>query len=45
MITFKIKTGYYLEPLIPEVMKLLKSSKCKITNNKIEEHFPDLEIT
>ena len=30
-ITFKIKTGYYLEPLIPETMKLLGSTKSKIT--------------
>ena len=26
-ITFKIKTGYYLELLTPEVMKLLGSTK------------------
>ena len=30
-ITFKIKTGYYLESLTPETMKLLGSSKSKIT--------------
>ena len=28
---FKIKTGYYLELLTPETMKLLKSTKSKIT--------------
>ena len=28
-ITFKIKTGYYLELLIPESMKLLGSTKSK----------------
>ena len=27
---FKIKTGYYLEILTPETMKLLGSTKCKI---------------
>ena len=32
-ITFKIKTGYYLEPLTPETMKLLRSSKSKITKD------------
>ena len=30
-ITFKIKTGYYLELLTPEIMKLLGSTKSKIT--------------
>ena len=30
-ITFKIKTGYYLEPLTPGTMKLLGSTKSKIT--------------
>ena len=28
---FKIKTGYYLELLIPETMKLLGSTKSKIS--------------
>ena len=31
--TFKIETGYYLEPLTPEAMKLLKSTKSKITRD------------
>ena len=31
-ITFKIKTGYYLEILTPEAMKLLGSTKSKIKN-------------
>ena len=30
-ITFKIKTGYYLELLTSEIMKLLGSTKSKIT--------------
>ena len=33
-VTFKIKTGYYLELLTPEMMKLLGSTGSKITNNK-----------
>ena len=32
-ITFKIKTGYYLELLTPERMKLLGSTKSKITKD------------
>ena len=44
-ITFKIKTGYYLELLTPETMKLLESTKSKITKNKNGENVPHLEIT
>ena len=33
-IKFKIKTGYYLELLTPESIKLLGSSKSKITKDK-----------
>ena len=33
-ITFKIKNGYYLELLTPETMKLLVSTKSKITKDK-----------
>ena len=43
-ITFKIKTGYYLELLIPETMKLLGSTKSKITKNENGEKGPNLEI-
>ena len=43
-ITFKIKTGYYLELLTPETMKLLGSTKNKITKNKNGENVPHLEI-
>ena len=39
----KIKTGYYLELLTPETMKLLGSTKSKIT--KDGENVPYLEIT
>ena len=31
---FKIKTRYYLERLTPETMKLLRSTKSKITKNE-----------
>ena len=33
-IIFKIKTGYYLELLTPETMKLLESTENKITKDK-----------
>ena len=33
-ITFKIKAGYYLELLTPEMMKLLGSAKNKTTKYK-----------
>ena len=33
-ITFKIKTGYYLELLTPETIKSLASAKNKITKDK-----------
>ena len=44
-ITFKIKTGYYLELLTSETMKLLGSFQNKIGNNKNDENVPHLEIT
>ena len=44
-ITFKIKTGCYLELLTPETMKLLGSTKIKITKTGNGENVPDLEIT
>ena len=44
-LAFKIKTGYYLELLTPETMKLLGSIKNKITKNKNGENVPHLEIT
>ena len=44
-ITFKIKTGYYLELLIPETMELLGSTKIKITKDENGENVPHLEIT
>ena len=45
IITFKIKTRYYLKLLTPETMKLLRSTKSKITKNEISEKVPHLEIT
>ena len=44
-ITFKIKNGYYLELLTPEIMKLLGSAESKITKDKNGENVPHLEIT
>ena len=44
-ITFKIKTGYYLELLTPETIKLLGSAKNKITKDKNGENVPHLKIT
>ena len=43
-ITFKIKSGYYLELLTPETMKLLGSTKNKINKDKKGENVPHLEI-
>ena len=43
-ITFRIKTGYYLELLTPETMKLLGSTESKITKDKNGENVPHLEI-
>ena len=45
IITFKIKTGYYLEFSTPEIMKLLESTKSKVTKNENGENIPHLEIT
>ena len=44
-ITFKIKTGYYLELLTLETMKLPGSTKTKITKYENSENVPNLEIT
>ena len=43
-ITFKIKSGYYLDLLTPETMKLLKSAVSKITKDKNGEIVPRLEV-
>ena len=44
-ITFKIKTGYYLELLTHETMKLLRSTKSKISKDENEVHVFHLEIS
>ena len=44
-VTFKVKDGYSLELLTPETMKLLGSTKNKITKDKNGENVPHLEIT
>ena len=44
-ITFKIKTGHYLELLTPETMTLLGNTESKITKDKNGENVPHLEIT
>ena len=44
-ITFKIKNRYSLELLRKETMRLLGSTKNKITKDKNEENVPHLEIT
>ena len=41
---FKIKSGYYLELLTSETMKLLGSTESKITKNKNGENVPHLEV-
>ena len=43
-ITFKMKSGYYLELLTTETMKLLGSNENKITKDKNGENVPHLEV-
>ena len=44
-ITFKIKSGYYLELFTPpETMKLLRRAENKITKDKNGENIPRLEV-
>ena len=44
-ITFNIKTGYYLELLIPETMKILGSTKNKITKYRNSLNVLHLKVT
>ena len=44
-ITFKIKNGYSLELLTKETMKLLGSTKNKVTKDENSENLPHLEMT
>ena len=43
-VTFKIKTGYYLDLLTPETVKLLGSTESKTTKHKIGENVSHLKI-
>ena len=43
--TFKIKTGYYLELLTPQTIKLLGSTKNEIIKDKNGENVAHSEIT
>ena len=44
-ITFIITTGYYLDPLTPETIRLLGSTENKIAKDKNGENVPHFEIT
>ena len=44
-VTFKIKSGYSLELLTPEAMKLVGTTENEIIRNKNGENVPHLEIT
>ena len=44
-IIFEIKTGYYLELLTPEKMKILRSNESKITKVENSKNVPRLQIT
>ena len=43
-VTFKIENGYSLELLTPETMKLLESTKNKITKDKNGDNAPILKL-
>ena len=43
-ITFKIKTGYYLQLLTPGTMKLLGSTKSKITKDENSGNMPHIVL-
>ena len=43
-ITFKIKSGYFLELLTAETMKLIGNTKIKITKDKNGENMPHIEV-
>ena len=44
-IIFKIKTGYYLNILTPQTMKLFRSTKNNFAKDKNGKNIPHLEIT
>ena len=41
---FNDKTGYYFKPLIPETMKLLKSTKIEVISDENGKNVLHLEI-
>ena len=41
---FRTNTGYYLELLTPETMKLLGDTKSKLTKDENGENVPCLEL-
>ena len=43
-IRLRLRTGYYLELLTTEMIKLYASNNIKITKNKNGENVPNLEI-
>ena len=43
--SFKIKTGYYLKILTPEIIKLLGSTKKKINNGENGKNMSHLQMT
>ena len=43
-VMFKIKTGYYLELLTPDTMKLFGSTKSKITKDQNGKSLPHLKL-
>ena len=45
MITLRITAGCYLELLMPDTVKLLESTKSKITKDENGENVPHLKIT
>ena len=45
IITFRKKIGYYLEVLMPLVMKLLRGKKSKITKDENSQNVPHLDST
>ena len=43
-IMFKIKTGYYLQLLTPETLKLVQSDESRATKNKNSQHVLNLKL-
>ena len=45
IITLKIKTGYYIQLLMSETMKILENTENDITKDENGENVPHLKIT